>query len=65
MQIYKFHWDEDSFLMEIDADETTVIKLLEEYKSEDEFYCDYGWAEFLKKRGIKARFIKPDHSIYF
>ncbi len=65
MPVYKFYWEEGSFLMEIDADESTVTKLLDEYRGEDEYYCDRGWYEFLKRKGVKARFIEPEHSIYF
>ena len=65
MPIYEFYWEEDSFLMEINADYEDVKKLLEEYKKSDEFYNSVGWAEFLEKRGIEAKVIEPEYHIYF
>jgi len=65
--IYWFYWDdgEEGFLMEIDADVKTVKKLLSEYRREDEYYDNIGWYAFLSRKGIKARFLEPDHKIYF
>jgi hypothetical protein len=68
MPIYCFYWgkDEDeSFLMEIEADKETVEKLLHEYKKLDEYYNNADWYEFLKSKGIKAEFIEIDHYVYF
>jgi len=64
--IYEFYYCDASFLMEIEADREAVERLLNEYRESDpEGYSDYGWLEFLEKRGIKARILDAEHSIYF
>jgi iron uptake system EfeUOB component EfeO/EfeM len=68
MPIYCFYWgnDEDeSFIMKIEANKEVVEKLLDEYRNSDEGYNDFDWFEFLKSKGIKAKFIQIDHYIYF
>jgi len=68
MPIYAFYYDggETEFWMEIEADKETVEKLLNEYRESDpEEYNDLDWCEFLKSKGIKARFLDPDYYIYF
>ena len=71
MPIYEFYYDdgdeEDVFWMEIDADKETVEKLLDEYRKSDPVgYNDLDWLDFLVDiKGIKARFIEPDYSLYF
>jgi len=74
MPIYKF-WHgggEVAFLMEIEAPEQKVQELLDEYREEKEkdkilviSFPPRDWLEFLRKKGIKARFLEPQHSIYF
>jgi hypothetical protein len=36
-----------------------------EYRKSNPEYNDEEWLKFLRKKGIKARFIKPRVSIYF
>jgi hypothetical protein len=63
--IYRFWYSDGEFLMEIEAKTRIVKKLLNEYrKSNPEEYNDEEWLKFLKKKGIKAKFVKPI-SIYF
>jgi len=69
--VYAFYWDdgnrlgENVFLMKIKADKETVQRLLDEYRDEDKGYDQFGWLEFLKKHGIEAELIEPEHWIYF
>jgi hypothetical protein len=64
--IYRFWYSNGEFLMEIEAKTNVVKKLLNEYrKSNPNEYNDEEWLKFLRKKGIKARFIKPRVSIYF
>jgi len=68
MPVYEFYWGHDvdeQFLMEIDADEDTVKKLLDEYRSSDEEYNNFGWCDFLRRKGIKAEIIEAEYYIYF
>ena len=67
MPIYVFYWEEDEeFMMEIDANEEEVRKLLDKYRaSAGEWYDVDGWAEFLSKTGVKARLITIEAQIYF
>jgi hypothetical protein len=66
MAIYRFWYENGEFLMEIEAKTRIVKKLLNEYrKSNPEEYNDEEWLKFLRKKGIKAKFIKPKVSIYF
>ena len=68
MPIYEFYWghhEDERFLMEIDADKETVEKLLNEYRATDEGYNNADWCDFLEKKGIKAKGLQPEHSIYF
>jgi hypothetical protein len=65
MAIYRFWYGNGEFLMEIEAKTRIVKKLLSEYrKANPEEYNDEEWLKFLKKKGIKAKFVKPT-SIYF
>jgi len=66
MPIYLFYDSDITFLMEIEADRETVEKLLNEYREADpEGYNDCEWLEFLEEKGIKARKLDADHSLYF
>jgi len=67
-KIIRFWWTEGDFLLEIEGERVTkevIEKLLDEYREEDEYYDDYGWAEYLEKKGYKVRIIEPDYEIYF
>jgi hypothetical protein len=63
--IYRFWYSDGEFLMEIEAKTRIVKKLLNEYRKSNPEYNDEEWLRFLRKKGIKARFIKPRISIYF
>jgi len=52
------------FFMRIKAPPEKVEELLEEYRSKNEDYNDWGFLEFLRERGIEAEFIEPIY-IYF
>jgi len=65
--IVKFWWEDGEFLVEI---KDRVIKekieeLLNEYRKEDEDYNNWGWLEFLQKKGYKVKMIEPDYEVYF
>jgi len=42
-----------------------MIKLLNEYRKEDGDYNNWGWLEFLQKKGYKVKMIEPDYEVYF
>jgi len=67
MPIYEFYWDggDESVLVEIEAEKKQVEKLLDEYRNSDEYYNIEDFMDFLSEKGIKARILEPDYSIYF
>jgi len=65
--IVKFWWEDGEFLVEI-KDRVTkekIEELLNEYRKEDEDYNNWGWLEFLQKKGYKVKMIEPDYEVYF
>ena len=64
MPVYEFFWEE-RVLVEIEAGKELVEKLLNEYKSSNEYYNIEGFVGLLNKKGIKARILEPAHSLYF
>ena len=66
--IVKFWWEDGEFLAEIEGKGLTkekIEKLLDEYRKEDEYYDNWGWLEFLQKKGYRVKMVEPDCEIYF
>lgn len=67
-RLYEFYDDDFEFHVEIDADAETVQKLLDKYRKGNQEYCVDGWLEFLKEKGITAKYCdepEPDTRFYF
>ncbi len=63
--IYKFYYDDDSFLMEINERPKRVCELLDEYRKIDEDYNADGWEEFLGEKGYTIKYLEAEEEIYF
>jgi len=56
MVLYRFYHEDGEFILDIEASPELVERLLEEYKSIEPYYDDFGFLEFLIARGIKATY---------